>query len=301
MFTTFSAHLQHIYHTFCLTFNTCLPHFLPHLQHMFTTLPLYFDLPATSLTSAAHMPRKKGHSKAQNLGDFALKRKGDKVQQSDKDPPSKRSRNASPNGSSIHSDNQPNADPDALNTSDSDMETEAEIEIQEEDVPHPRDHADLLQWLRLSDAQLGSLPTSTAPVHRGAYHSRKIGVDISKRREQELRKSEKERAAREAKEDTRHGRKKTTITDFFSRPTLPQPSLEEMELESNSPSEEQFTTDVEMDVDSQSGLLVEESGSHAGTAASLPNSDDIVVQASSSHAGVIELSDSSDADISSLS
>jgi hypothetical protein len=78
-----------------------------------------------------------------------------------------------------------------------------------------------------------------------------------------------------------------------------------MELESNSPSEEQFTTDVEMDVDSQSGLLVEESGSHAGTAASLPNSDwsdseieeDIVDQASSSHAGVIELSDSSDSDI----
>ncbi|KAJ7360989.1 hypothetical protein DFH08DRAFT_800397 [Mycena albidolilacea] len=203
------------------------------------------------------MPRKKGQSKAQNLGDFALKCKGDKVQQSDEDPPSKRSRNASPNGSSMHSDNQPNADPDALNTSDSDTETEAEIEIHEEDdVPHPRDHADLLQWLRLSDAQLGSLPTSTAPVHHGAYHSRKIRVDISKHREQELRKSEKERAAREAKEDTRHGQKKTTITDFFSHPTLPQPSLEEIELESNSPSEEQFTTDVEMDVDSQSGLLL---------------------------------------------
>ncbi|KAJ7330832.1 hypothetical protein DFH08DRAFT_814923 [Mycena albidolilacea] len=219
------------------------------------------------------MPRKKGQSKAQNLGDFALKCKGDKVQQSDEDPPSKCSRNASLNGSSIHSNSQPNADPDDLNTSDSDTETEAEIEIQEEDdVPHPRDHADLLQWLQHSDAQLGSLPTNTAPVHRDAYHSRKIGVDISKHQEQELRKLEKERAAREAKEDTRHGLKKT-ITDFFSRPTLPQPSLEEMELESNSPGEEQFTTDVEMDFDSQSGLLVEESGLHAGTAASLPNSD----------------------------
>ncbi|KAF8193235.1 hypothetical protein K438DRAFT_1589672 [Mycena galopus ATCC 62051] len=68
------------------------------------------------------------------------------------------------------------------NISDSDNETEAGIEIQEEnDIPHPRDQADLLQWLQLSDAHLDSLPTTTAPVCRGAYHSRKIGVDISER------------------------------------------------------------------------------------------------------------------------
>ncbi|KAJ7803938.1 hypothetical protein B0H14DRAFT_3776413 [Mycena olivaceomarginata] len=162
------------------------------------------------------MPTKRGHSKAQNLGTFALKRKGDTVQQSDEDQPSKRSRNASPNGSSIHSDNQENPDPDSLNNLDLDSETDGEIEIQEEnDVPHPRDHADLLQWLQLSDAQLDSLSTSTAPVHRGAYHSRKIGAKISKRRGQELRKLDKERAVREEKADIKHGRKKNSNYRFL--------------------------------------------------------------------------------------
>ncbi|KAJ7843873.1 hypothetical protein B0H14DRAFT_3139472 [Mycena olivaceomarginata] len=252
------------------------------------------------------MPTKRGRSKAQNLGNFALKRKGDTVQQSNEDQPSKRSRNASPNGSSMNSDNEENTDPDSLNNSDLDTETDGEIEIQEEnDVPHPQNQADLLQWLQLSDAQLGSLPTSTAPVHRGAYHSRKIGGNISERRGQELRKLEKERATRENKEDTRHGRKKTAITDFFSRPTFPGSHPQEPEREPDSPSEEQSNTDAEMDIDSEGGLLLEESGSYAETAASLPNSDwsdseiggHCVDQAASSHASVIELSDSSDSDI----
>ncbi|KAJ6505357.1 hypothetical protein C8R45DRAFT_1209132 [Mycena sanguinolenta] len=64
-------------------------------------LALYFHLPATSLTTSAHMPRKKGQAKAQNLGNFALKHKGDKVQQSDEVQPRKRSRNTSPNDSSM--------------------------------------------------------------------------------------------------------------------------------------------------------------------------------------------------------
>ncbi|KAJ7820437.1 hypothetical protein B0H14DRAFT_3735618 [Mycena olivaceomarginata] len=202
------------------------------------------------------MPTKRGHSKAQNLGTFALKRKGDTVQQSNEDQPSKHSRNASPNGSSIHSDNQENPDPDSLNNLDLDSETDGEIEIQEEnDVPHPRDHADLLQWLQLSDAQLDSLSTSTAPVHRGAYHSRKIGAKISKRRGQELRKLDKERAAREEKANIKHGRKKTAITDFFSRPTFSGSQSQESEQEPDSPSEEQSTTNAEMDIEPESGLL----------------------------------------------
>ncbi|KAJ7815785.1 hypothetical protein B0H14DRAFT_2846315 [Mycena olivaceomarginata] len=62
------------------------------------------------------MPTKRGHSNAQNLGTFTLK----------------------------------NPDPDSLNNLDLDSETDGEIEIQEEnDVPHPQDHADLLQWLQL--------------------------------------------------------------------------------------------------------------------------------------------------------
>ncbi|KAJ7897891.1 hypothetical protein B0H14DRAFT_3581467 [Mycena olivaceomarginata] len=251
------------------------------------------------------MPTKRGQSKAQNLGNFALKRKGDTEQQSNEDQPSKRSRNASPNGSSMNSDNQENTDPDS-NNSDLDTETDGEIEIQEEnDVPHPWNQADLLQWLQLSDAQLGSLPTSTALVHRGAYYSRKIGANISERRGQELRKLENERAAREDKEDTRQGRKKTAITDFFSRPTFPGSYPQEPEREPDSPSEEQSTTNAEMDIEHESRLLLEESGSYAETAASLPNSDwsdseiggHCVGQAASSHASVIELSDSSDSDI----
>ncbi|KAF8187086.1 hypothetical protein K438DRAFT_1936724 [Mycena galopus ATCC 62051] len=106
------------------------------------------------------MPRKKGQSKAQNLGDFALKRKG---QPSNEVQPRKCSRNASPNNSMDNSDNQQT---DPSNDSDSDAETEAAIDIQEEnDIPHPRDQADLLQWLQLSDTHLDSLPTTTAPVH----------------------------------------------------------------------------------------------------------------------------------------
>ncbi|KAJ7805354.1 hypothetical protein B0H14DRAFT_3153480 [Mycena olivaceomarginata] len=120
----------------------------------------YFALPKKEIPTL-HVTT--GHSKAQNLGTFALKRKGDTVQQSDEDQPSKHSRNASPNGSSIHSDNQENPDPDSLNNLDLDSETDGEIEIQEEN------------------------------------DSRKIGAKISKHRGQELRKLDKERAAREEK------------------------------------------------------------------------------------------------------
>ncbi|KAF8169910.1 hypothetical protein K438DRAFT_1774052 [Mycena galopus ATCC 62051] len=79
-----------------------LPNYMWH-HDGFKTLALYFHLPTTSLTTSAHMPRKKEQSKAQNLGNFALKRKGDKVQQSDEVQPRKCSRNASPNNSSIDS------------------------------------------------------------------------------------------------------------------------------------------------------------------------------------------------------
>ncbi|KAJ7309332.1 hypothetical protein DFH08DRAFT_823500 [Mycena albidolilacea] len=87
----------------------------------YTVVVDYKSMPGTKswlplllpLCDTDYMPRKKEESKAQNLGDFALKCNGDKVQQSDKDPPSKHSRNASPNRSCIDSNNQPNADPDA--------------------------------------------------------------------------------------------------------------------------------------------------------------------------------------------
>ncbi|KAJ7802153.1 hypothetical protein B0H14DRAFT_2614587 [Mycena olivaceomarginata] len=104
------------------------------------------------------MPTKKRPLKGPESWDFCSQ-----IQQSDEDQPSKHSRNASPNGSSIHSDNQENPDPDSLNNLDLDSETDGEIEIQEEN------------------------------------DSRKIGAKISKHRGQELRKLDKERAAREEK------------------------------------------------------------------------------------------------------
>ncbi|KAJ7367614.1 hypothetical protein DFH08DRAFT_795762 [Mycena albidolilacea] len=58
---------------------TMLASFLPRLKHVL------------SLSATSPMPTKRGYSKAQNLGTFALKRKGDTVQQSDEDQPSKRS------------------------------------------------------------------------------------------------------------------------------------------------------------------------------------------------------------------
>ncbi|KAJ7312530.1 hypothetical protein DFH08DRAFT_821972 [Mycena albidolilacea] len=101
---------------------TTLASFLPRLKHVL------------SLSTTSHMPTKRGRSKAQNLGTFALKRKGDTVQQSDEDQPSKRSRNASPNGSSIHSDNQENPDPDSLNNLDLDSETDDDDDDDDDDA-----------------------------------------------------------------------------------------------------------------------------------------------------------------------
>ncbi|KAJ7830273.1 hypothetical protein B0H13DRAFT_1916018 [Mycena leptocephala] len=88
--------------------------------------------------------------------------------------------------------------PELHNNSDPGSDDDEEIDIHEEnDIPHPKDHADLVHWLKLSDEHLASLHTSSAPLQRGSYHSTKIGKNLSVRRTQELRKAEKERAERE--------------------------------------------------------------------------------------------------------
>jgi hypothetical protein len=135
-------------------------------------------------------------------------------------------------------------------------EEECNLEIEEDDdVPHHKDKADLQKWLKLSDQHLAALHTSAAPTRRGNYHSSKVGQDVSKRRQQALQKEEKERSAREQKEDLLGGVKPTKIQDFFSRasrapPVVPasKPTIELLDIEHFEP----------MDIDSPSKLATEE-------------------------------------------
>ncbi|KAJ6617164.1 hypothetical protein B0H10DRAFT_1948545 [Mycena sp. CBHHK59/15] len=148
------------------------------------------------------------------------------------------------------------------NDSDSGNETEPDIEVHEEDnIPHPKDLAALVHWLQISDAHLAALHTSAAPVCCGAYHNTKIGKDLSVRREQELRKAEKEWEARENQQDLRQGLKKTQIHDFFSRPK-PVPSPQIPEPETDPTIVEESPTTGEMDVDSPHGLFDLETTRH---------------------------------------
>ncbi|KAJ7443777.1 hypothetical protein B0H11DRAFT_1931444 [Mycena galericulata] len=145
------------------------------------------------------MPQIKGKAKAKNLGRFAIKCK--RSSSCDAAQPFKRSRASSPCHDDGHesSDSEPSdvettpdlSSPPLDNYPDSDNEIESDIEVHEEDdIPHPNSAADLAHWLKLSDAQLSSLHTSAAPAHRGAYHSTKIGKELSVRRVQEIRKKE---------------------------------------------------------------------------------------------------------------
>ncbi|KAJ7797362.1 hypothetical protein B0H13DRAFT_1934185 [Mycena leptocephala] len=121
--------------------------------------------------------------------------------------------------------------PELHNSYDPGSDDDEEIDIHEEnDIPHPKDHADLVHWLKLSDEHLASLHTSSAPLQRGSYHSTKIGKNLSVRRTQELRKAEKERTEREKKEDKRHGLKTSNLHHFFS---LPRPIAREPEPETS--------------------------------------------------------------------
>ncbi|KAJ6536005.1 hypothetical protein DFH09DRAFT_1283931 [Mycena vulgaris] len=86
----------------------------------------------------------------------------------------------------------------------------------EDDVPHPKNPADLQNWLQISDQHLATLRTVEAPPQRGNYHNRKVGKELSVRRQQELRKAEKERNAREKQQDLRRGLKSSKINDFFA-------------------------------------------------------------------------------------
>lgn len=114
------------------------------------------------------------------------------------------------------------------NASESDDEHEPEIDVHEEnDIPHPKDYTDLVQWLKLSDEHLAPLHMNAAPAQRGSYDSTRVGKEISVRRAQELRKAEKERSEREKKENMQHGLKASSIHDFFScaRPVPREPEF----------------------------------------------------------------------------
>ncbi|KAJ7309359.1 hypothetical protein DFH08DRAFT_1050065 [Mycena albidolilacea] len=131
----------------------------------------------------------------------------------------------------------------------SDDEDTPDIEVHEEnDVPHPKNQADLATWLKLSDDYLAGLQTNPVPLHRGSYHSRKVGKGVSVRRGQELKKIERERQAREDREDAHHRVKKTQIINFFS--TLAKPSPRETDtVDAASNNEDGVVADVESDVE----------------------------------------------------
>ncbi|KAF9048076.1 hypothetical protein BDZ89DRAFT_1127033 [Hymenopellis radicata] len=178
------------------------------------------------------MPRKKGQGKAKNLGKYAEKRKRAPTPESDSERPQKHARDdtSSTDFAPIPSlDDIFDSDDEELDVHDcgssrdgsddgEDSDDDAPIDVEEEnDVPHPRTMQDLLDWLAVSKQRLGDLHASAGPKRRRAYHSSKIGKDISVRREQEIWKADRERREREAKEDQKHGVKSTTIADFFSR------------------------------------------------------------------------------------
>ncbi|KAJ7823150.1 hypothetical protein B0H14DRAFT_3875313 [Mycena olivaceomarginata] len=206
------------------------------------------------------MPVIKSKAKAKNLGAYSVKRKGVETQQQDEGPPRKRPRASSPapgsaDGSSESDDAEPTGafvlEPYGEDVSESDGEDDPGVDVHEEnDIPHPKDYTDLVQWLKLSDEHLASFHTSAAPAQRGSYHSTK-----------ELRKAEKERAEREQKEDVRHGLKATTIHTFFSRarPVLREPSP----LQSNEPP---------LEIDEQPNKLTTPADTLATHAPSIPDS-----------------------------
>ncbi|KAJ7098411.1 hypothetical protein C8R44DRAFT_988911 [Mycena epipterygia] len=182
------------------------------------------------------MPKKtKKQSRTKNLGVLAVKRSHSTVD-GDDEKESKHPQIASPEAEAMNEGSDSGSDsersdaksdcemigPSFDHDSDSDEADEPGIEVHEEDdIPHPKDSAELANWLQLSDACLTALHTTTAPIHRDTYHTRKIGKDVSVRRVQELRKIEKDRQDRENRDDMRHGRKTTQINDFFSRRPAP--------------------------------------------------------------------------------
>ncbi|KAJ6613315.1 hypothetical protein B0H10DRAFT_2222353 [Mycena sp. CBHHK59/15] len=176
------------------------------------------------------MPRRKNQSRTKNLGSNAVKRKVTPSPESDDEHPKKRLRDTSPGPESTNDDSD-RSDAESIHEDtassgdfspelDLDCEEEdAEIEVlEEDDVPHPKDHAALANWLKLSDEHLASLHTTAGAVHCGPYHNRRVGQEISVRRAQEKRKAEKDRQAKEESEDKRHGLKPSRIDGFFMQP-----------------------------------------------------------------------------------
>ncbi|KAJ7304506.1 hypothetical protein DFH08DRAFT_825450 [Mycena albidolilacea] len=169
------------------------------------------------------MPKSKWSSKAKNLGAFAVKSSED----------NDTSHISKAIGADVGSD-----------PHDSESEDDNEIEIQEEnDIPHPRDHADLLSWLQISDTHLSSLHTM--------------------QRAQELRKFEKERNEREKKEDAQHKLKNSQISDFFTCPqTIPvsRPLSPETDPETEYSSDSDLPPVEDMDPDPSYNFLDEDVG-----------------------------------------
>ncbi|KAJ7839099.1 hypothetical protein B0H13DRAFT_2677290 [Mycena leptocephala] len=178
--------------------------------------------------------------------------------------------------------------PELHNNSDPGSDDDEEIDIHKEnDIPHPKDHADLVHWLKLSDEHLASLHTSSAPLQRGSYHSTKVGKNLSVRRTQELRKAEKERAEREKKEDKRHGLKTSNLHHFFS---LARPIAREPEPE---------TTMDDMDIDPSVEFSDEEPVQEPVQVIinkTLNTADSVAVRASCSKATIEEILDEDEDD-----
>ncbi|KAJ7859052.1 hypothetical protein B0H14DRAFT_3864219 [Mycena olivaceomarginata] len=136
------------------------------------------------------MPVIKSKAKAKNLGAYSVKasKPSSKMKDHLESVPEPLPRHPEPYGE---------------DASESDGEDDPGVDVHEEnDIPHPKDYTDLVQWLKLSDEHLASFHTSAAPAQRGSYHSTKVSQGVSVRRAQELRKAEKERAEREQKEDS---------------------------------------------------------------------------------------------------
>ncbi|KAJ7705930.1 hypothetical protein B0H14DRAFT_3526177 [Mycena olivaceomarginata] len=140
--------------------------------------------------------------------------------------------------------------------------------------------------------------TSVAPPRRGIIHSTKVGKELSSRRQQELRKYEKERMARETREDLRGGVKPTKIQDFFSRAPViarqlvPEPVLTVDALDSDDPtamdidlgpelpSEKHSVVDEAPIVDMDLGPSAEPSGplpQHCATVEEVDGEDDDLI------------------------
>ncbi|KAJ7708994.1 hypothetical protein B0H17DRAFT_1124770 [Mycena rosella] len=179
----------------------------------------------------------KNQSRTKNPGSRAVKRKIAPSPEGDDEHPKKRLQDTSPspegtNDDSDRSDAESSHEDTTassgdfspkLNLDDDEDNTEIEV-LEEDDVPHPKDHAALTNWLKLSDAHLASLHTTAGAVHHSPYHNRKVGQELSVRRAQEICKAEKDRQAREESENKQQGLKPSRINDFFTCPVAP-PSL----------------------------------------------------------------------------